>query len=264
MEDLTQFAAFAHELADAARAETLARWREIGMPDNKAVDGSFDPVTEADVATEKAIRALIEARFPDHGVAGEECPDRPAQGSWYWSLDPIDGTRSFICGLSSWTTLIALLRDGEPVLGVIDAPRLGERYIGFGDAATLDDPGGQHRLATSDCTRLADARLSTTDPYLFTGAEAAAFERIRSAARTTRFGLDGYGYARVAAGSIDVVIESGLKPHDYNALVPVIRGAGGTVGSWQGGSDLSEGRIVAAATRELFEEVVRELGAAGA
>jgi myo-inositol-1(or 4)-monophosphatase len=254
--------AFANALADAARAETLPRWRDAGASRNKADNGSYDPVTEADIASELAMRRLIETHYPDHGIAGEEMPDRPSTSGWTWSLDPIDGTRSFVCGMPSWVTLIALLRDGEPVLGVIDAPRLDERYIGHGSIAGAIDRSATHKLAVSGCTRLAQARFSSTDPGLFTGTESEAFEQIKRRVRTIRYGHDGYAYARLAAGSIDLVVESGLKPFDYNALVPVIRAAGGFVGNWRGDNDLSAGQIVAAATQPLFEETIRILEAA--
>jgi histidinol phosphatase-like enzyme (inositol monophosphatase family) len=250
------FAEFACALADAARVVTLAAAMKPGTVEDKTGGAGFDPVTEADRGAEKAMRALIEYRFPNHGIAGEEFADRPARGRHVWSLDPIDGTRSFICGLPSWTTLIALLEDGAPVLGLIDAPRLGERYLGFGEEALLIAADGQRPLATSDCRRLAEARFSTTDPYLFAGLEAEAFERLRRKARLTRFGHDAYGYARLTGGSVDLVVESGLKPHDFNALIPVVRGAGGVIGDWEGGTDFSGGRLVAAATQDLFDEAV--------
>ncbi len=258
---MKELAEFAMRLADAARAETLPRWRGAGAARNKAATG-FDPVTEADIASEQAMRALIERAFPDHGIAGEEGDDRPANGPYCWSLDPIDGTRSFVCGMPSWVTLIGLLENGKPVLGLIDAPRLDERYIGHGGTAMLIDSEGGHPLQTSGCTRHGEARLSATDPYMFSGAEQAAFEALRAACRTTRWGHDGYGYARLAAGSIDLVVESGLRPYDYNALVPVIRAAGGHVGNWSGGEDLGAGQIVAAATAELFDEAMRMLAGA--
>lgn len=262
--DPTEFAEFAHRLADAARSETLSRWRGAGAARNKAANGSFDPVTEADVAAEQAMRRLIEVEYSDHGIAGEEMPDRPSTSGWTWSLDPIDGTRSFLCGMPSWVTLIGLLFEGRPVLGLIDAPRMGERYLGFGEAAVLVDPEGMHQLHSSACTTLAEARLSTTDPYLFRGSEGEAFEAVRSSVRTMRYGHDGYAYARLAAGSIDLVVESGLKPYDYNALVPVIRAAGGVVGNWRGEEDLSDGQIVAAASDTLFRAAVAILARAAA
>ncbi|MGZ8286322.1 MAG: inositol monophosphatase family protein [Allosphingosinicella sp.] len=260
-EDLETFAAFAHSLARAARRETLPGCRAgLAGVENKLSVG-FDPVTESDRNSERAMRRLIETRFPDHGISGEELPERPAGSQWSWSLDPIDGTRAYICGLPSWTTLIALLDDGEPVLGLVDVPRLDELYLGHGgDAWVFGGGGGERRLATSGCRRIEDARLSTTDPYLFQGAEAEGFERIRRSARLTRYGLDAYGYALVAAGSLDIVAESGLKPHDYHALVPLVRGAGGAVSNWSGGADLSAGQIVAAANEALLEKACRLLG----
>lgn len=248
--DLDRMMRFAERLADAARAETLPRWRTGCAAADKNEGGAWDPVTEADRAAEMAMRRLIEAEFPDHGIQGEEYGEKPGQGHWSWSLDPIDGTRSFVCGLPSWTTLIALLEDGRPVLGIIDAPALDERYAGPG----LD-------CTTSGCTSLAEARLSTTDPYLFSGAEAEAWDRVRRRARTTRYGLDAYGYARVASGSLDLVIEAGLKPHDYNALIPVVRAAGGMIGDWEGADDFSAGRVIAAATDELYRAAVEAMRA---
>lgn len=244
----SDFAAFAGTLADAARAVTL------GAPDRVAEDknegGVYDPVTAADREAERTIRALIEAAFPDHGIAGEEYGEKEGAGRHVWSLDPIDGTRAFICGLPSWTTLIALLEEGRPIIGLIDVPALDERYLGHAGAAGL---------RASDCRSLPEARLSTTDPYLFAGAEAEGFERLRRGARLTRYGLDAYAYARLAAGSIDLVAESGLKPHDYNALIPVVRAAGGVIGNWRGEDDFRDGQVLAAATEELFEEAVRVL-----
>ncbi len=241
-----------------ARRETLPRWRSGAAADDKG-GGEFDPVTEADRQAELAMRALIEAEFPSHGISGEEFPDRLPQGPFCWSLDPIDGTRSFICGLPNWVTLIALLENGRPVLGLIDAPCLEERYIGYSGGASFRRGGGETRLSSSGCTNLAEARLSTTDPYLFRGTESAAFDRVRDQVRTTRYGHDGYGYARLAAGSLDLVIETGLKPHDYNALIPVIRAAGGVIGDWEGGENFSAGKVIAAATPELHAAAVEAM-----
>jgi len=260
-DDPAAFADFAIRLADAARAETLPRWRNAGAARNKATTG-YDPVTEADLAAEEAMRALIERDYPDHGIAGEESDERPANGPWCWSLDPIDGTRSFICGMPSWVTLIGLLQNGEPMLGLIDAPRVNERYLGYGATALVIDGDGEHLLRTSGCARLADSRLCATDPAMFKGSEVDAFERVRAKSRTIRYGLDGYAYARLAAGSVDLVVESGLKPYDYNALIPVIRAAGGVVGNWRGGTEMSNGQIVAAASQELFDQTVSLLGPA--
>jgi len=248
--DLVDLAAFAGTLADAARAVTLGAVDRAA--ENKHEGGGFDPVTAADREAERAIRALIEQAFPDHGIVGEELGVKPGAGRYVWSLDPIDGTRAFICGLPSWTTLIAVLDEGAPVIGLIDAPALGERYLGY---------AGVTGLKASDCRTVSEARVSTTDPHLFAGAEAEGFGRLRRTARVTRYGLDAYAYARLAAGSIDLVAESGLKPHDYNALIPVVRAAGGVIGNWRGDDEFAQGQVLAAATRELFDEAVGVLAA---
>jgi myo-inositol-1(or 4)-monophosphatase len=253
---MTKFTSFALRLAAAARGETLERWAAAGEAVNKAGEDGYDPVTEADVEAERAMRALIEAKYPEHGIVGEEFGIKPALGRYSWSLDPIDGTRAFVCGLPSWTTLIALLADGPPVLGVIDAPRMDELYVGDASGSRLLTKSGERAIRCSGCERLEDARFSTTDPYLFEGGERKMFEQLRGAARLTRYGLDAYGYARLAAGSLDLVIESGLKSWDYLALIPVVRGAGGVVGNWRGEDEFSAGQVVAAATSALFEQAV--------
>jgi histidinol phosphatase-like enzyme (inositol monophosphatase family) len=259
MSELAVFAAFAGELADAARAEAL-RWSEADWAvENKNEGGDFDPVTRADRAVERVMRDLIEARWPDHGIAGEEFGVTRAGARWTWSLDPIDGTRAFICGLPSWTVLIALLDEGRPVLGVIDVPRLGERFLGHGDIGAFVTAASEAPLRTSGCQRLADSRIATTDPYLFKSGEREAFDRVRERARLTRYGFDAYAYGRVAAGGLDLVIESGLAPHDLNALIPVVTAAGGAVSNWRGESDFTEGSIVAAASQALLDEALEAL-----
>lgn len=256
--ELARMAVFAERLADVARQETLPRWTSACAAEDKNEGGEFDPVTAADRGAEQAMRAVIEATFPEHGISGEEFADRPTAGPYSWSLDPVDGTRSFICRLPTWVTLIALLQDGIPVLGVIDAPSLNERYVGFSRGFSRIE-GQQSSLATSGCKHLREARLSTTDPYLMDLEAKDGWERVRRQARTTRYGHDGYAYARLAAGSIDLVVEAGLKPHDYNALIPVVRSGGGVIGDWQGGEDLSSGAVIAAASPELFEAAVEAM-----
>jgi myo-inositol-1(or 4)-monophosphatase len=254
-DEIAGFVSTAVKLAELAREQTLNA--DAGEAEDKNEGGAFDPVTAADRGAERVMREWIEACWPEHGISGEEFGEKAGAGPWSWSLDPIDGTRAYVCGLPSWTTLIALLHEGRPVVGIIDAPRLDELYVGTPSGTVLQG----RALRTSGCRLLGEARFSTTDPYLFSGAEAEGFERVRGRARLTRYGLDAYAYARVAAGALDLVIESGLKPHDYNALIPVVRGAGGVVGNWRGEDDFGEGKLVAAATPELFEEAVRLLDA---
>jgi myo-inositol-1(or 4)-monophosphatase len=239
----------------SAVAREVTRGAAVPDADNKAGEGAYDPVTELDRAAERALRAAIEADFPDDGIEGEEYGLVREGAGRRWLLDPVDGTRALICGLPSWTTLVAVLEEGEPVAGFIDAPALDELMVGLPGETSLN---GQ-AMRVSGCTSLNEARLSSTDPYLFAGAEAEGFERVRRAARLTRFGYDALAYARLAAGSLDLVIENGLKRHDWAALVPVVRGAGGVIGDWRGGEDFEGGAIVAAASPALFEQAVRLL-----
>jgi len=245
---------FFAELSARARAAIATELDRGLVADNKS-SGGFDPVTEADRAAERALRAAIERRFPGHGIWGEEYgmvrPDAPIR----WSLDPVDGTRALICGLPSWAVLVGMLEDERHIAGMIDLPALDECLIAVGGQTLRNG----EKVQTSHCDRLAAARLSTTDPNLFAGAEFEAFERVRLQCRLTRFGLDAMAYARVATGDIDLVVENGLKPHDYDALVAVVRGAGGHIGDWNGGTEFSAGRVIAAATRRLYDEAVETL-----
>ena len=243
--------AFFAELSRVARAAIAAELRHGLVADNK--DGSgFDPVTEADRAAERALRRAIEAAYPGHGICGEEYGLVRGDAPVRWSLDPVDGTRALICGLPSWAVLVGLLEDGRHIAGMIDLPAIDECLVGVG-GVTLRNGSP---VRSSGCSSLATARLSTTDPNLFSVAEGEAFERVRRAARLTRFGLDAMGYARIATGDIDLVIESGLKSHDIDALVAVVRGSGGVIGDWRGGADLHDGAVVAAASERLYEEAV--------
>ena len=240
-------------LSAVAREVTLGA--AVPSAENKAGESGFDPVTELDRGAERALRAAIEAGFPDDGIEGEEYGlVRPAARR-RWLLDPVDGTRALICGLPSWTTLVALLEDGKPVAGFIDAPALDELMIGLPGSTTRNGVA----VRVSGCATLAEARLSSTDPYLFEGAEAEAFARVRRAVRLTRFGYDALAYARLAAGHLDLVIENKLHRHDWAALVPVVRGAGGVIGDWRGGEDFDTGSIVAASSQDLYEAAVELL-----
>ena len=246
--DTQRFLAFADTLADAARAAILPYFRAEMIVDHKGGE-RFDPVTEADRAAETAMRALIEREFPDHGIIGEEFGEKPSKSGFTWALDPIDGTRAFISGLPLWGVLIALAQDGVPRIGVMDQPYLDERFKGWtgGDAigASLRARGQTRPLKTRPCAGLDEATLSTTDPTLFKDKEAEAFARVRQHVKLTRYGYDCYAYAMLAAGHIDVVIESGLKPFDIQALIPIIQGAGGDVCDWDGEDASGGGRVLA-------------------
>jgi myo-inositol-1(or 4)-monophosphatase len=252
---------FAHDLADLAAAAILPHFRRRRAVRNKGGALEFDPVTAADRAAERAIRAAIAARYPDHGIVGEEYPRRPGAGRHSWVIDPIDGTRAFIMGSPLWGTLIGLVEDGVPVLGLMNQPFVRERYWGALGRAHMRDPNGKiSKLKTRSCGGLRDAVLTTTHPDLFTSrADAAGFERVKKMARMTRFGGDCYGYCLLAAGFVDIVVEAGLKPHDVAALIPIIEGAGGRITTWEGRSAAQGGRIVAAGDEKIHEEALELL-----
>ena len=239
-------------LSDVAR--TRAAEQRVLTFENKG-GSAFDPVTQLDRAIERDLRAYLLAEYPDDGVWGEEDGWSNLGAPRHWSIDPIDGTRALICGLPSWCILVGYLEGGKHLAGMIDCPPLGERLIAVDGATTRDGMA----MSTSGCESLADARLSSTDPHLFRGDEESAFQAVREQALLTRYGLDALAYARVATGDIDLVVENGLKRHDLDALVPVVRGAGGYVGDWTGGDNWDEGRIVAAASRTLYNEAVAVL-----
>ena len=241
--------AFFAYLSRVARAAIAAEIANGLRADNKA-SGGYDPVTEADRAAERALRQAIETAYPDHGISGEEYGALREEAALRWSLDPVDGTRALVCGLPSWAVLVGLVANGVHLAGMIDLPALDETLLGIDGNTTRNG----EIVRTSGCARLAEARLSTTDPHLF--ADPAPFDRVRKAVRLTRYGLDALAYARVATGDLDLVIENGLKPHDYDALVAVVRGAGGVIGSWSGGDDFGGGDIVAAASQALYDEAV--------
>ena len=241
--------AFFAYLSRVARAAIAAEIANGLRADNKA-SGGYDPVTEADRAAERALRQAIETAYPDHGISGEEYGALREEAALRWSLDPVDGTRALVCGLPSWAVLVGLVANGVHLAGMIDLPALDETLLGIDGNTTRNG----EIVRTSGCARLAEARLSTTDPHLF--ADPAPFDRVRKAVRLTRYGLDAMAYARVATGDLDLVIESGLKPHDYDALVAVVRGAGGVIGSWSGGDDFGGGDVVAAASQSLYDEAV--------
>lgn len=263
--DIPRFAAFAEELADAARAAILPYFRADPSVANKGGD-RFDPVTEADTAAERAMRDLISARFPDHGVFGEEFGESTGSSGYQWIIDPIDGTRAFIAGLPTWGVLIALAHEDRPILGVMDQPYLDERYRGHATAdaraASVTARGETRALTTRACDGLRDAILCTTDPYLFHGGEADAFARARASAKLTRYGYDCYAYAMIAAGGVDCVIESGLKAFDIAALIPILTGAGGGVCAWDGGDASQGGRVLAYGDARVRDDAMKALSGA--
>jgi myo-inositol-1(or 4)-monophosphatase len=252
----------AHLLADRAGAAILPHFRAAITVENKAGGGGFDPVTEADKAAERVISALLAERRPDHGIVGEEYGDRNRGARLAWVVDPIDGTRAFIMGLPVWGTLIGLLDDGRPVLGMMDQPFTGERFWSGAEASFMRERAGAEPvpIRTRACAGLGEAIFSTTHPDLFAaGHEQAAFQRLKAKARMTRYGGDCYAYCMLAAGFVDVVVEAGLKPHDVVALIPIIERAGGRITTWEGRPAAEGGRIAACGDARLHGELLATL-----
>lgn len=253
---------FAHTLADASGEAIRPYFRAPIDVGNKEGDRGFDPVTAADEGAERVIAAAVVERWPDHGFVGEEHGTRLPDARLRWVVDPIDGTRAFIMGWPMWGTLIGLLDAGRPVLGLMDQPFTRERFWSGKDAAYMRTPDTAEpvRIKTRPCASLADAILSTTHPDLFgTDGETEAFGRVKAKARMTRYGGDCYGYCLLAAGFGDLIVESGLKPYDVVALIPIIEKAGGRITTWEGKPATEGGRIVAAGDPRLHEEVLKIL-----
>jgi inositol-phosphate phosphatase/L-galactose 1-phosphate phosphatase/histidinol-phosphatase len=223
-----EFVSFAHELAEAS-GKVIARY--FRQPIDIITKEDLSPVTIADRETEKTMRALINARFPDHGIIGEEHGREKTEAEFVWVLDPIDGTKSFISGRPLFGTLIALCRQGSPVLGVIDHPAIGERWIGAKGHPTLFQG---KPVKTRTCPALAQASLFASSPEMFAPPDQPRYRRLREACKMSIYGSDCYHYGIVASGFGDVAIEASMGIYDYLSTVPVIEGAGGIVTDWQG------------------------------
>lgn len=258
--EISYYERFAERLADAAAVAIQPYFRAQLAVDDKgdaAVAGRrYDPVTIADKAAERAMRELIQAEHPDHGILGEEEENVAGSSPLSWVLDPIDGTRAFITGLPLWGTLVALNDGSRPVIGVMNQPFTGERYLGT--------PAGAWRngaaLRTRPCASLAQARLMCTSRDIFdTPGRLAAFDAVAAEVQLARFGGDCYAYCMLASGFVDVIIEAGLQPYDVQALIPIIEGAGGRMTAWDGGDAQQGGAILACGDPKLHAQLVERL-----
>ena len=271
-----EFTAFAIELAEAANEETLKYWRKTSLGVETKNDAS--PVTVADKNAETAMRTLVKRRYPSHAIFGEEHgielglekKSDDKKHEYLWVFDPIDGTKSFITGKPLWGTLIALLRDGEPVLGVLEQPVLKERWIGCkGTQTTFNgDPVSVHG---DEQKELNEALMYSTTPLMFYDENEVRYERLKREVKIPMFGCDCYAYGLLASGFCDIVCEADLKPYDYMALVPIVLGAGGKMTDWEGeplkfvveeeGGDGEsfQGEVLAAASERLWKASVASL-----
>lgn len=250
----------ANEMADAARPEALRHFRRTDLAtQDKNEGGRFDPVTEADRAAEAAMRHVLARRRPEDGIIGEEHGDAPGTSGLDWVLDPIDGTRGYISGTPTWGMLIGLCDARGVRLGLIDQPYIGERFIGGLGLAELRGPMGITPLRARPARPLSDATIFTTFPEIGSAEEARAFHHVAAAARLTRYGTDCYGYALIALGQVDLVIEAGLHSYDICGPIGVIEAAGGIVTDWQGGPAHHGGRIIAAANAQIHAAALERL-----
>ena len=252
----------ASALADAARIETMHSFRSTDLnAANKDTSGGFDPVTIADRNAEKKMRDLLAELRPQDGIIGEEFGITSGESDLTWVLDPIDGTRAYICGTASWGVLISVERDGHPILGLIDQPYLEERFVGGLGHATLATRTNSRTLASRPCEKLEDAVLLTTFPEIGTPKERRAFEKVRDRVQLTRYGLDCYGYALLALGQVDLVIEAGLSRYDISAPIAVVEASGGIVTNWQGGPVDDCGQAIAAGDKRTHAQALELLNA---
>jgi myo-inositol-1(or 4)-monophosphatase len=252
------FSSFVDQLASVSGDTILPFFRTALAIENKQ-PGGFDPVTAADRAAESAMRALIRKTFPGHGIIGEEHGAERTDAEYVWVLDPIDGTKSFITGMLAWGTLIGLMRFGEPVFGMIHQPFTRERFTGDGGAARYRGPAGNRELRVRPCASLGDAILTTTSPLLMNEADRASFKRVEKAVKTSRYGGDCYAYCMLAAGLIDLVIETEIKPYDIVAVIPVVTGAGGIVTTWENGPAQAGGRVIVAGDARVHAAALKLL-----
>ncbi len=259
---LEEFSEFARHAASAAAAAIMPHFRKSMTIEDKGSAFGFDPVTIADRKAEIAIRALIEARYPDHGIEGEEFGEIRPEANLRWVIDPIDGTKSFMAGLPGWGILIALLENDVPRLGIMHQPFIGESFEGNNENATYAGRLGNYPLNVSGCKSLSEAILATTSLQLLGSDEnISRFRAVETKVKLSRYGGDCYSYCMLAAGHIDLVIEAGLNRYDIAALLPVIQGAGGVVTDWAGGNALNNGTIIAAATGQLHEQALALINA---
>lgn len=264
-----EYVEFACRVARLAGERILPFFRSALAVDNKSRSGGFDPVTAADRAAEDVIRREILRMFPEHSIVGEEHGQIQGSGGLTWVIDPIDGTRSFIIGQLHWGVLIALNDGTRPIVGVVHQPFVGETFAGFPGGAEWRRNSTRRPLCTRRCAGLGNAVVCTTHPDQFeTPAEQAAFAAVKAKARMVRYGGDCYLYALLAMGLVDVVIESGLRPYDVQALIPIVEGAGGVMTDWRGGPPDRGGQVIAVGDsnlrRELLEMVSHGADAAGA
>lgn len=258
-DEIEAYLRFAVEAVEAVGPIALGYFRRGVTVADKATGGFYDPVTAADREIEAALRLSIEQRFPGHGIIGEEAEAKVGVDSLSWVIDPIDGTRAFITGMPAWGIMLGLIEAGEPRLGVVHQPFIGETFYGDGSGAWLRAAGETGEMRARATRDIADAVLYCTHPSMFDGRDLAAFQRVADACRLSRYGGDCYAYCMLALGEVDMVVENGLQPYDILPLMPILEGAGAVVSDWQGERPLQGGRVAVAATTELHAALLSTL-----
>ena len=257
----TEYLGFARSAARAAGDAILPYFRSRMQVTNKLSGQGFDPVTLADQAGERVIRAAIEDAYPDHGIFGEEFGLKSGNGLT-WVIDPIDGTRAFMTGMLHWGVLLALFDGEQPIVGVMYQPYTDELFSGDNESAWYERAGESQSLVTSACRRVDEACLSTTGIDWLPASKQGRFRQLSQATKLTKIGGDCYLFGMLAMGSLDLGVEAGLNAYDIQALMPIVRGAGGVVTDWEGGNPSLGGTVLASATQALHSEAMTLLGSA--
>jgi histidinol phosphatase-like enzyme (inositol monophosphatase family) len=257
--DWTELTAFATALARASAEAILPYFRRnIDVDVKESV--VWDPVTEGDRAGERVIRQMIEERYPDHGIHGEEYGVKEGRSPFTWVLDPVDGTRSFICGMPTWATLIGLNFEDRPVVGLMNQPVVGDMFYGNPDGAWNDYRGTVTPIRTRTGVALGQARAGTTSPELYRSErDAAAFQRFKTKVQLLRYGGDAYFFAVVAAGHLDIALDANMQAYDIAPLLPIVSGAGGVYAEWTGGNAARGGNVITAGSQALLDEALSVL-----
>ena len=250
-----EYLQFSCSAVRAAGRVILPHFRSGVQVTNKLDNGGFDPVTLADQAGERAIREAIELAYPEHGIFGEEYGFNAGNGLT-WVIDPIDGTRAFMTGMLHWGVLLALFDGESPVVGAMYQPYTDELFSGDGDAAWLERGGNRQALTTSRCENVTTASLSTTGIEWLAAQQQEQFKRLSRASKLTKMGGDCYLFGMLAMGSLDLGVEARLKPYDIQALIPIVKGAGGVITSWEGGNPSMGGTVLASATPALHTQAM--------
>ncbi len=258
--EVKDYMVFGQSILEEAGDIALQYFRTSLVVDNKKADGGFDPVTQADKAVETFIRQRLAAEFPDHGIIGEEFGTSNTQHPIQWIIDPIDGTRSFMTGMTGWGILLGMINDGVPAIGFMHQPYIGETWIGSASGTRFLRNGKSTNVVARRNIKIADSVLYSTHPEMFQNPQGLRnFGKLSKQVKLMRFGGDCYAYCLLAMGFIDIIVEDDLQPYDILPLIPIIEGAGGITTDLAGNPPHQGGLVVTAASRELHEQALKSM-----